>query len=186
MNLCRARLWQLLISSTQSALILPTKPPHVHYCGCGQNLPIQISFRNWTWGGLHIPSIILGVYNGLFQKKKQGRGVEDTLFWTSLGIFRFLTLPLEIPDKTKLHPIALLETPQNCVAHPQHPSEILRPKTKTPGNSTWFFLDHPWNSTLFLINPWKFDLLFLQYPWKFYLQLSNLVFLIAQLATSST
>ena len=24
-----------------------------------------------------------------------------------------------------------------------HPSEILRPTTKTPGNSTWFFLDHP-------------------------------------------
>ena len=127
-----------------------------------------------------------GYIMGYSRKKKQGWGVEDTLFWTSPGIFRFLTLPLEIPDKTKLHPIARLETQQNCIAHPQHPSENLRPKTKTPGNSTWLFLDHPWNSTLFLINPWKFDLLFLQYPWKFHLQLSNLVFLIAQLATRST
>ena len=38
-----------------------------------------------------------------------------------------------------------------------------RPKTKTHGNSTWFFLDQlttPRNSTSFLINPWNFLMLF--------------------------
>ena len=37
---------QHLISPTQSALTLPTKPLHVHYCRCGQNLFIQIYLRN--------------------------------------------------------------------------------------------------------------------------------------------
>ena len=52
------------------------------------------------------------------------------------GIFRFFTLLLEIPDKT-LHTWKL----QKIVLHP---SEIIGPKTKTPGNSAQFFLDHPW------------------------------------------
>ena len=56
------------------------------------------------------------------------------------GIFNFFTLPLEIPDKTKLNPwlfhIILF-----------HHLEIPRPKRKTPGNSTIFF-------------PWKFHFLF--------------------------
>ena len=33
-----------------------------------------------------------------------GRGVEDILFDKPPGIFHFFTLPLEIPDKTKLNP----------------------------------------------------------------------------------
>ena len=32
-------------------------------------------------------------------------------------------------------------------------SEILWPKTKTPGNSTLFFLDHRWKFYVVLINP---------------------------------
>ena len=82
--------------------------------------------------------------NGLFQKKtKQG----DRGFWGHRyffkppplpGIFRFFTLPLEIPDRTRLTP----RTCQNCFI--LHLSEILRPKTKTCGNSM-----------LFLINPQK-------------------------------
>ena len=102
---------------------------------------------------------------GLFQKKsKQGGGVEDILFWKkNPGIFHFYILPLEIPDKTKLNPwkfhkIVLV------------PLEIPRPKTKTPGNSTLFFLVTLGNSTSFLlINPWKFHMLFLWYPWKFHI-----------------
>ena len=39
-----------------------------------------------------------------------------------------------------------------------HSSEILRPKTKTPRNSTLFFNYH---------NCWMFHLLFLQYPWTY-------------------
>ena len=47
------------------------------------------------------------------------------------------------------------------------PLENLRPKTKTPvETSHHFFLIIPEKFTSFLINPWKFHGLFLQYPWK--------------------
>ena len=48
-----------------------------------------------------------------------------------------------------------------------HPLEILGPKTKTPGNST--FLITSGNSTLSLINVKKFLLQFLQYPLEFHI-----------------
>ena len=46
---------------------------------------------------------------GLFQKKKRaggnlGGGVEEILFGIPQGIFRFFTLSLQIPDKTRLYP----------------------------------------------------------------------------------
>ena len=56
--------------------------------------------------------LIVLTLNGLFQKN-----------------FKFFTFPLKIPDKTKLH----TKTLHIIVLHP---SEILRPTTKTPGNST--------------------------------------------------
>ena len=34
-----------------------------------------------------------------------------------------------------------------------HPLEILKSKTKTHGNSTRFFLEHPWKFHCFLMNP---------------------------------
>ena len=37
-------------------------------------------------------------------EKKQMGVVEDILFENAPGIFRFFTLPLEYPDKAKLHP----------------------------------------------------------------------------------
>ena len=58
-------------------------------------------------------------------KKKTNRGVGVR----SCGIFRVFTLPLEIPDKARLHPWKFHQTVL-------HASEILRPKTKTHGNST--------------------------------------------------
>ena len=57
-------------------------------------------------------------FNGLFQKKRNG-GIDDILSWKNLRN------SLEL-RKTALHPL-----------------EVLRPKSKIPGNSTWFFLDHP-------------------------------------------
>ena len=99
----------------------------------------------------------------LFQKKtKQEGGVETFFFETLSRIFMFFTLPLENPEITKLHP-------QKLHKIVLHPSDILRPKTKTPENSTCFFLIAPRNSALFLINPWKFHLLFLQYPWTLHI-----------------
>ena len=54
----------------------------------------------------------------------------------SPGIFHFFTLPLEIPDKTKLNPWMFHKIVLD-------PLEISRPKTKIHGNSTLFFLGHP-------------------------------------------
>ena len=51
-------------------------------------------------------------------------------------IFKLLTLPLEIPDKPSPHPKKV----HKIILHSW---EILRPETKTLGNSAWFFLDHP-------------------------------------------
>ena len=98
---------------------------------------------------------------GLFQKKKTNRegGVEDMLLLTPLKYFIF-TFPLEIPDKTKLHPWQFHKTVLDSL-------KIPRSKTKTPRNSTLFFLGHRWkfhfaNSTKLLL-PWKFHMLFLWY-----------------------
>ena len=51
------------------------------------------------------------------------------LFWKPPWNFSFLTLPLEIPDKTKFHPWKFCKSLLDIL-------EIPRPKTKTPGNST--------------------------------------------------
>ena len=98
---------------------------------------------------------------GLFQKKKKqiGRVVEDILLGTPLKYFIF-TFPLEIPDKTKLHPWQFHKTVLDSL-------KIPRSKTKTPRNSTLFFLGHRWkfhfaNSTKLLL-PRKFHMLFLWY-----------------------
>ena len=78
-------------------------------------------------------------------------------------IFSCFTLPLEIPDKTKLHPWKFCKIVL-------HHWEIPRPKTKTPGNSTWFFLGHPWKfHFVFNYNLWKFHVLFLWHLWKFHI-----------------
>ena len=86
------------------------------------------------------------------------------LFWKPpLGFFIFFTLPLEIPDKTKLNPWIFHKIVLD-------PLEIPRPKTKTPLEIPhYFFLVTLGNLTSFLINPWKFHMLFLWYPWKFHI-----------------
>ena len=53
------------------------------------------------------------------------------------GILYFFTLPLEIPNKTKLNPWIFHKIVLDSLAIPT-------PKAKTPGNSTLFFLGHPW------------------------------------------
>ena len=57
-----------------------------------------------------------------------------------------------------------MEILQSCVS----PLQIARPKLKTLGYSTWFFITLG-NPTLFLINPWKFCMLFLWNPWKLHI-----------------
>ena len=67
--------------------------------------------------------------NRLFQKtskQRQGWGKTPELL-------RFTTLPLEIPDKIKLHSWKF----HKIVLHPL---EFLRSETKTNGNLAWYFL----------------------------------------------
>lgn len=104
-----------------------------------------------------------GYYNRLFQKRNKqggrgGGGAESILFWKNLwGISRFLTIPQEIPGKIKLHSWKSCQTVL-------HSLEIRKPKIKTTGNPTRFFLNDPWQ-LYFLIKPSKFCMLFLQYSW---------------------
>ena len=93
-------------------------------------------------------------------------------------IFRFVTLPIKIPDKTVSY------TPGNSTKFCLTPLAISRPKTKIHGDSSEFFSITPRNSTPFLINPWNFHTLFFKYPWKFHVFSSHVwVFSgIAQLA----
>ena len=71
--------------------------------------------------------------NGLFQKKPKQGGLQIFFFFWTVG---FLKKLLEIPDK-KFNPQIFYEIVLN-------PLEIPRPKTKTLGNSTLFFLGHTW------------------------------------------
>ena len=54
--------------------------------------------------------------------KKSTWEVEDILFWKNLGIFRFVTLPLKIPEKPSFH--------QKFCKIVLHPLEIPVSKTK--------------------------------------------------------
>ena len=65
--------------------------------------------------------------------KKLDKEVEDVLFWKTPGNFHFYPFGLEIPDSSTPG------NPQNCVRS----FGISNVKTKTPGNSTLFFLVHP-------------------------------------------
>ena len=107
--------------------------------------------RQWPFSGRNI------LDNGLFQKKQTG-GVEDAFFEKSPEFLGFLLYPWKF--QTKASTLEILEIRTFIIL------EILRPKTKNPGNSTLFFLITLGNSILFLINYWKFHLQFLQYPWK--------------------
>ena len=69
-------------------------------------------------------------------QKIQTGGLMIYVFENPPGIFHFFTLPMEIPDKTKLNPVILHKVVLDHL-------EIPRPKTKSPGNST-FFIGHPW------------------------------------------
>ena len=94
---------------------------------------------------------------GAIAENKQTRGLRRAYFLkTSLEFQpRFFILPLVFPEKTRLHP-------RNSTILGYNPSEILRPKTKTPLEIPHDFLINPGNSALFLINPCENPLLFIQ------------------------
>ena len=92
-------------------------------------------------------------------------------------ISRYVTLPLAIPDKTRLHSWNIC----NVKSYQLHSLKIPETKTKATGNSN-FFLITLGNSTSFLTNLWKFRLLFLRYPQKFHVlnPLPMFIFLLEQ------
>ena len=74
-----------------------------------------------------------------FSRKKTKWGIENILSWKpTLEFLGFPFYSRKFQKKRSFTP----ETPQNCVTRVHH-SELLRPKTKTPGNSIWFFLSWP-------------------------------------------
>ena len=101
---------------------------------------------------------------GLFQKKsKDRRGAEDILFYPPLppspGVYRFVTLPLDIPKKMSSHS-------RNSAKFCYTPWKFQGQKPRTMEIQQHVFLNAPRNFSTFLIDPWSFDLLFLQYPWN--------------------
>ena len=89
---------------------------------------------------------------------------EEILFKINIKdiIFHFFTLPLEIPDKTKL-------PPGNPTKLCQIPWKFRDQKSRPPGNFTLFFLATLSNFTSFLINPRKLHMLYLWYHWNFHI-----------------
>ena len=92
--------------------------------------------------------------NWAIPEKKSKHGVLRIYFFEkTLKIFRFVTLPLELPDKMKFHPWQFHQT----VLHPR-PIEIPR----------YFLLDHAWKFHFLFTNPLSFCILFLQFSRKFH------------------
>ena len=69
-------------------------------------------------------------------EKNQTEGVEDILFWKLLWNFEIFNFT---PGNSRPNKVSPLENPQIML----DPLEISRPETKTPGNSTLFFLGQP-------------------------------------------
>ena len=59
---------------------------------------------SFGWFAVLVVFLFFLFYNGLFQKKKRG-GVAGIIFYLEKTpeISRYVTLPLEIPDKARLH-----------------------------------------------------------------------------------
>ena len=92
---------------------------------------------------------------------KEVDGLRTWIFKRSLWNFSFFTLPLEIPDKLKLHLWKFLKIVLD-------PIEIPRPKPRPLEIPHYFLLATVGNFTLFLINSRKFHMIFIWYPWEYY------------------
>ena len=98
----------------------------------------QIARHKWFCHTTTYLTQVQAVVNGLFQKNFKNGGLRTYFPENPPVNFRFVTLPLEIPEKNKLSP------PWKFYKNVWYPLEIPRPKTTTRGNSTLVFLEHPW------------------------------------------
>ena len=103
--------------------------------------------EKWTWNISN---------RGLFQKNPNGRW-GYTFLKRSPGNFRFVTLSKEIPGRMRFYHWKFCK-------FVWHPLEIPKSKTKTHGNSTLVFLEHPWKFHLFLLTPRISTFLFFNTP----------------------
>ena len=90
-------------------------------------------------------------------RDKNQAGVEDILFWTQKRNFRFVTFILTNSRENKL---SLREILQKFSKILWHTLEIPRSKTKTHGNSTWFFLEFRWKFHFCFYSPLEFPYFF--------------------------
>ena len=100
-------------------------------------------------------------YMDYFRKNPNRKGWGHNFWKKTPGIFRLVTLPLEVPDKMKLIPgnsTKLCYTHWNFQGQKPRPMEI----------SHDFFWITWVNSTSFCIDATNFHILFIQYPWKFH------------------
>ena len=79
------------------------------------------------------------------------------------GIFRFVTLSLEIRKKTSFHRWKFCKL---CGRYPFWKFQRQKPRLREIPLSV--FLEQPWKFHFFLIDSWNCHMLFLQYPWKFH------------------
>ena len=100
-------------------------------------------------------------YMDYSRKNLNRRGWGHNFWKKTPGIFRFVTLPLEVLGKMKLTPgnsTKLCYTYWNFQGQKPRPMEI-------PHDFFWIT---PVNSTSFCIDPRNFHILFIQYSWKFH------------------
>ena len=86
---------------------------------------------------------------GAIPEKIQTGGLSTYVLEKDPWNFKFVTLPLEIHEKIKLHPWQF----HKIVLHPL---EFPKRKSKTDGNSTLFFLNHLWKFHFFFYWPMEF------------------------------
>ena len=119
---------------------------------------VCLSVSNFLTGVIGCWTVIQS-YNGLFQKKSKQVGWGYNFLKPPHGIFRFVTLPLKILEKTSFYPWKFCRIVWYLL-------EIPTSKIKTRGNSTpyEFFASIPENSTSFLIDPLEFPHTFSSVP----------------------
>ena len=99
---------------------------------------------------LHLSKALSDVKWAIPEKKPNRGGWGYTFLKEIPGIFRFVILPIEIPEKTSFHPWKFCKVVW-------HPLEIPSSKTKTYGNSIWVFLEDPWKFHFFFNWPLEFQ-----------------------------
>ena len=126
------KVWGMLKSHQLGVAIQVTKGKAGYHCVillyCETLLLVLLGIYCKRFYWIPLFTILLLFY--VFEVGKAKSATQSVLMILTLnGLFQFFPLPLGIPGKTRLHP-------QKLHIIVLHPSEFLRPKTTTYGNST--------------------------------------------------